>query len=445
MTLVLHRREGLLACHHCGHRERVPSRCPDCGSVSIARHGTGTERLEAELDARRPGVPPRRRRAATPAPVLARFQAAPRGHPRRHADGGQGPRLPRRRPRRRRRRRRHPALPGLPRRGADVRAGRPSSPAARAAARWAGACSSRRSRPRRARSSSPRSTTRTRSSRASSSGARALRYPPFSTLVRIVVLGEPAGAAQAAAAAVKERLVGGAAGAALGPAPLFRLRGRERAQVVVKAAERRRRGGGDRRGGPGGRRGPGVPRRELQRGRRSAVARRRPWRRTCTTPRSRRSRSPPASIPSSPRAAPRRSPSASSGIPCCGRRPGRSRSSTTRCATRSRGWAALMHDSMGIGLAATQVGALQRLLVYRVEHDSPVNVADQPGTGVVGQGEGVDGGGLPEPAAASTSRSSGPSTCGSGRRTQPASRSRSRRPGSRRGSSSTRWTTSTAS
>ena len=68
---------------------------------------------------------------------------------------------------------------------------------------------------------------------------RALRYPPFSTLVRIVCSAEPPGAAQAAAAAVKERLAGGAAGAALGPAPLFRLRGRERAQVVVKAAERR--------------------------------------------------------------------------------------------------------------------------------------------------------------------------------------------------------------
>ena len=32
----------------------------------------------------------------------------------------------------------------------------------------------------------------------------------------------------------------------------------------------------------------------------------------------------------------------------------------------------LMHDSIGIGLAATQVGTLHRLLVYRVEHDSPV-------------------------------------------------------------------------
>jgi peptide deformylase len=40
--------------------------------------------------------------------------------------------------------------------------------------------------------------------------------------------------------------------------------------------------------------------------------------------------------------------------------------------------AALMHDSMGIGLAATQVGTLHRVLVYRVEHDSPVNALINP-------------------------------------------------------------------
>src|SRR3954470_12368655 len=39
---------------------------------------------------------------------------------------------------------------------------------------------------------------------------------------------------------------------------------------------------------------------------------------------------------------------------------------------------ALMHDSMGIGLAATQVGTLHRVLVYRVEHDSPVNALINP-------------------------------------------------------------------
>jgi peptide deformylase len=38
----------------------------------------------------------------------------------------------------------------------------------------------------------------------------------------------------------------------------------------------------------------------------------------------------------------------------------------------------LMHDSMGIGLAATQVGILHRVLVYRVEHDSPINVLVNP-------------------------------------------------------------------
>ena len=32
----------------------------------------------------------------------------------------------------------------------------------------------------------------------------------------------------------------------------------------------------------------------------------------------------------------------------------------------------LMHDALGIGLAATQVGTLHRLLVYRVQPDSPV-------------------------------------------------------------------------
>lgn len=39
---------------------------------------------------------------------------------------------------------------------------------------------------------------------------------------------------------------------------------------------------------------------------------------------------------------------------------------------------ALMTDALGIGLAATQVGVLHRVLVYRVEHDSPVNALVNP-------------------------------------------------------------------
>ncbi len=49
VALVLHRAGATVACHHCGHSEPIPTRCPDCGSVSVARHGAGTERLESEL------------------------------------------------------------------------------------------------------------------------------------------------------------------------------------------------------------------------------------------------------------------------------------------------------------------------------------------------------------------------------------------------------------
>ncbi len=40
--------------------------------------------------------------------------------------------------------------------------------------------------------------------------------------------------------------------------------------------------------------------------------------------------------------------------------------------------APLMNDSLGIGLAANQVGKLRRLLVYRVEEDSPVQALVNP-------------------------------------------------------------------
>ncbi len=48
VALTLHR-DGLLHCHHCGASERVPETCPSCGSVEVARIGAGTQRLETEL------------------------------------------------------------------------------------------------------------------------------------------------------------------------------------------------------------------------------------------------------------------------------------------------------------------------------------------------------------------------------------------------------------
>lgn len=42
-------RAGTLRCHHCGHREPKPEICPECGSAELARLGAGTQRLEREL------------------------------------------------------------------------------------------------------------------------------------------------------------------------------------------------------------------------------------------------------------------------------------------------------------------------------------------------------------------------------------------------------------
>jgi primosomal protein N' (replication factor Y) len=71
---------------------------------------------------------------------------------------------------------------------------------------------------------------------------RALNYPPFSHLIRIVCSAAESHRAHAAASAVRECLSSSSPGleaSILGPAALFRLRGRERQVLVVKASERR--------------------------------------------------------------------------------------------------------------------------------------------------------------------------------------------------------------
>ncbi|HEY7421134.1 MAG TPA: primosomal protein N' [Gaiellaceae bacterium] len=42
--------DGSLRCHHCGSREAAGETCPDCGSPELARIGAGTQRLERELE-----------------------------------------------------------------------------------------------------------------------------------------------------------------------------------------------------------------------------------------------------------------------------------------------------------------------------------------------------------------------------------------------------------
>jgi primosomal protein N' (replication factor Y) len=64
-----------------------------------------------------------------------------------------------------------------------------------------------------------------------------LGYPPYGELIRIVVAAEAEGAAMRAAQELRRRLVI-EGGQILGPAPLFRLRGKDRAQILIKASDR---------------------------------------------------------------------------------------------------------------------------------------------------------------------------------------------------------------
>jgi primosomal protein N' (replication factor Y) len=232
VALILHRDQHAVACHHCGHRERIPEKCPSCGSVSIARHGSGTERLEHDLAAL--GKPVLRLDAdiKDAGAVLSAFERAERailvgtqvvakGHDFPDVDLGVvlDADATLRFPDFRAEERTFALVTQLAGRAGRGGAGRvivqtidPEASAIRFAAEHDADGFLAEELERR----------------------RFLRYPPFSTLIRIVCASETPGAAQLAATEVKARLP-----QSLGPAPLFKLRGKERSQVVVKAAERR--------------------------------------------------------------------------------------------------------------------------------------------------------------------------------------------------------------
>lgn len=54
--LVVHLKENMLRCHHCGYQERIPAHCPKCGDQDIAPFGHGTQRIEATLSRRLPSA-----------------------------------------------------------------------------------------------------------------------------------------------------------------------------------------------------------------------------------------------------------------------------------------------------------------------------------------------------------------------------------------------------
>jgi primosomal protein N' (replication factor Y) (superfamily II helicase) len=240
VALVLHG-DRMLRCHHCGHAEPEPETCPVCGSAELARLGAGTQRLERELQAKLPELERIRLdadavdRPGAMAAALTRFAAADRavlvgtqmvakGH---HfpgvalaavvdADTGLGL------PDFRAEERTFQLLTQLAGRSGRDAPGRvlvqtfqPDSRSIELAARHdvgrflAGELERRWE----------------------------LRYPPFSHLVRIVVAGpEPAAPLQA----LTELKAGLGEDGVLGPAPLLRLRGKFRAQLVAKTGQPRR-------------------------------------------------------------------------------------------------------------------------------------------------------------------------------------------------------------
>jgi primosomal protein N' (replication factor Y) len=240
VSLVLHG-DGRLRCHHCGWSEPAPSTCPVCGSPELARLGAGTQRLERELAVRVPELERIRldadavERPGALAEALGRFAAArgavllgtqmvAKGH---HfagvdlaavvdADTGLGL------PDFRAEERTFQLLTQLAGRSGRDAPGRvlvqtfqpDARPVALAArhdvARFLAGELERR---------------------------RALGYPPFRHLVRLVVAGPEAEAPLQALEELRRSLPEGVD--VLGPAPLLRLRGRHRAQLVAKTEQPR--------------------------------------------------------------------------------------------------------------------------------------------------------------------------------------------------------------
>lgn len=244
VSLVLHRRTGL-HCHHCGYAEPEPESCPRCGSVSVARHGAGTERLGALVSALVDPLPVFRldsdsaARRGAHATILSEFDRAPGGVLLGTQMVGKGHDFPDvtlsvivdadqslRFPDFRAEERTFAQVAQLAGRSGRGAAGgrvlvQTTAPAAEAIALAA-------------HHDAPRFLARELERR------RELRYPPFATLVRVELTAPSPSAADAAAgrAAARLRPLVPPGARLLGPAPRFRLRGRERRQLLLKAPDR---------------------------------------------------------------------------------------------------------------------------------------------------------------------------------------------------------------
>jgi primosomal protein N' (replication factor Y) (superfamily II helicase) len=236
VSLVLHG-DATLRCHHCAHAEPAPAACPACGSPELARIGAGTQRLERELARRLPelqliridadtvGRPEAlsdalRRFAAADRAVLLGTQMVAKGH---HFAGV--------------------ALAAVV--DADTGLAMPDFRAEERTFQLVTQLAGRSGRdaPGRVLVQTFQPDARpivlaarhdvTRFLADELERRRTLGYPPFRHLVRVVVSG-PADDPITALTELRAELEGAASTELLGPAPLLRLRGRHRAQLVAK-------------------------------------------------------------------------------------------------------------------------------------------------------------------------------------------------------------------
>jgi primosomal protein N' (replication factor Y) len=239
VALVLHR-DARLHCHHCGYREAEPEECPVCRSLELARIGAGTQRLERELAAKVPELELIRLDADTAArpeelaAALRRFREADRavllgtqmvakGH---HfagvalaavVDADTGLSLPDFRAEERT----FQLVTQLAGRSGRDAPGRVIVQSFQPDARPLALAANH---------DVPRFLADELARR------RELGYPPFRHLVRVVTSGPD----ERGPSALLDELKAGLGDVPLGPAPLLRLRGRHRAQLVAKTSEPRR-------------------------------------------------------------------------------------------------------------------------------------------------------------------------------------------------------------
>jgi primosomal protein N' (replication factor Y) len=245
VSLIVHRHSGRLVCHHCAHAEAAPRACPECASTTLSRAGAGTERIEQLLGERLAPMPVLRldsdtaaergaharilaRFAETPSAVLVGTQMVAKGH--------DFPEV---------------TLSALLDADATLR-----FPDFRAEERTFAMVAQLAGRSGRGEAGgevivqtlAPSAASIEHASRHDSAGflelelerRRILRYPPFSHLVRIGFSAENEDRLEAAAGGLAAQLRSGLPGDSelLGPAPMFRVRGRHRRRILIKAQDR---------------------------------------------------------------------------------------------------------------------------------------------------------------------------------------------------------------